>query len=188
MLRKRNNEFEDYIQEGFAAIREQTGAWLLWVNPPVVCCGMRGKMPIFAMVGTAPYDVGGWAHGDYMEPRAIGVELKESRKYKSSLPIIGLEKKGSGLQYHQIEALAALHREGHYAGVLWNNGGAIGFASGDVVASAFYDYEVSRIAEENGQRPVKGSRSISWSQFSVVIGETPDAWFLENLYVPKERD
>lgn len=186
MLRRRSNHFENYAQEGFAAIRELTGTWLFWVNPPVVPCGTRGNMPIFAMTGTAMFDLGGWTHQDYAaEKQAIGVELKSTKRYKSNLPIIGLDKKGSGLQYHQIEALAALHREGHMAGVLWNNGGSIGVIKGEVINAAFIDYLTSVEVEKNGGRPAKGARSISWAKFSTVIGTSPEAWFLESFWKPK---
>jgi len=187
VLRRRSNEFENDVQEGFVAIREKTGAWLHWVNPPVTPCGVRGNMPIFAMTGTALYDLAGWTHQDFATPQSIGVELKQSSKYKASLPIIGPNKKGSGLQYHQLEGLAAMHREGHIAGLLWSNGGAIGVAKGEVLASAFYDYEVSRIAEEAGQRPTKGARSIRWDKFCMVIGEEPEAWYLECFHLPRSK-
>jgi hypothetical protein len=183
MLRRRSNEFENEIQEGFAAVREHTGAWLYWVNPPVVPCGVRGKMPVFAMTGPAMFDLGGWTHQDFSKTQAIGVELKSTKKYKSNLPIIGLDKKGSGLQYHQIEALAALHREGHIAGVLWNNGGSIGVLKGEAINAAFIDYMTSVTVEEAGGRPAKGSRSISWSKFNMVIGTGPEAWYLENFHI-----
>ena len=184
MLRKRSNEFENYIQTGFAAIRQTTGAWLHWVNPPVCPIGMRGKMPIFAMVGSALYDIGGWTDNTKARHAAIGIELKESGKYKNSIPIIKPEGKGSGVQYHQLEALAALHRDGGLAGLVWSNGGIIGYANGEVLASAFYDYEVSRVCEERGKPVTLGVRSISWKKFATVHGNAPESWWLEGFHNP----
>jgi hypothetical protein len=112
----------------------------------------------------------------------LGVELKETGHFHSSMPIIRRDRKGSGLQHHQIEALAALHRDGHIAGLLWNNGGIIGYCAGDVIAASYYEFEVSLKAEEMGKTPKKGARSISWQKFSPIHGDDPADWYLEQIH------
>jgi len=185
MLQKRSNPFEDYIQQGFAAIRAKTGAWLHWVNPAVRPIGLRGNMPVFAMVGSALYDIGGWTNENNAVHRAVGIELKASTKFKQNIPIIKPESKGSGVQYHQLEALAALHRDGGIAGLVWNNGGVIGYASGEVLAAAFYDYETSRVCEEMKRPITKGVRSLSWQKFATVEGTNHESWWLEGFHKPR---
>ena len=187
MLRKRSNQFENWIQGGFAEVRRSTGAWLVWINPPVTPIGLKGKMPIFAMTGSALFDLGGWTNAERAEPAFIGVELKETRQYHSSLPIIRRDRKGSGLQHHQIEALAGLHRDGHIAGLLYSNGGIIGWCGGEVLAAAYYEFEVSIAAEEMGKPPKKGARSIKWSQFSPVVGDQPHSWYTEMVHREKQK-
>lgn len=184
-MKARANQFENYIQTGFDAIREKTGAYLLWVNPPVVPCGIRGRMPVFAMSGSAPFDLGGWTNEKFAQPRAIGVELKETRDQKVSLPIIGPERQGSGLQYHQLEALSALHRDGHISGLLWCNGGIIGYLSGEALAAAHYDFEVSLEVQKMGKKLTQGARSIRWDKFKIVQGDDPEDWYVEGFHVSK---
>lgn len=184
-MRKRSNQFESFIQEGFAEIRKTSGAWLFWINPPVVNIGLKGKMPIFCMTGSALFDLAGWTHADRAAPRMIGVELKESGRFQTSLSIVKRGRQGSGLQHHQIEALAALHRDGHIAGLLWNNGGVIGFCDGETIASAYYNFEVGLRAEEMGKAPTKGAKSIRWEAFSPVHGDKPEDWYLEKVHKEK---
>jgi hypothetical protein len=185
MPRKRSNKFEDWIQNGFAEVRKTTGAWLVWINPPVTPIGLKGKMPIFAMTGSALFDLGGWTNGNRAAKAFIGVELKETRQHHPSLPIIRRDRKGSGLQHHQIEALAGLHRDGHIAGLLWSNGGIVGWCDGEVLAAAYYEFEVSLAAEDMGKAPKKGARSISWQKFSPVMGDKPEDWYMEKVHREK---
>jgi len=186
-MRKRGNQFENWIQNGFAAIRRDTGAWLVWINPPVTPIGLKGKMPIFAMTGSALFDLGGWTNGARAEKAFIGVELKETRQFSPSMPIIRRDRKGSGLQHHQLEALAGLHRDGHLAGLLWSNGGIVGFCGGETLAAAYYEFETSLVTEDLGKTPQKGTRSISWQKFSPVLGDQPDDWYKEKLHKELER-
>ena len=74
--------------------------------------------------------------------------------------LIHPESKGAGLQYHQLETLAAVHRDGGLAYVLWRNGGMVGRLSGDKIAAAFFEYTVSLKMEDEGQVVKKGVRSI----------------------------
>ena len=181
MLRKRANDFEDFVQRGFAAIREKTGAWLYWVNPPMVPTRFAGKCPLYAPTGSALYDIGGWT-GPTAVPQAIGFELKATGKFEKTLPIIAPGKKGGGLQYHQLEALAAMHRDGHMAGLLWNNAGIVGYCVGETLAAAFYDYEVSRASEEMNKKVQRGVRSLSWGKFTTVQADEPEAFYIEGFH------
>lgn len=56
--------------------------------------------------------------------RAVAMEAKNTRERTTSLPIIAHDRKGSGLQEHQLHAcVEAAGRFGTLAVVVWNNGG-----------------------------------------------------------------
>jgi hypothetical protein len=59
----------------------------------------------------------------------IAMEAKHNDKVKTSMPIAPPKKKGKkagdGLQYHQLEALAAVANNGGIARVVWRNGGLV---------------------------------------------------------------
>jgi hypothetical protein len=162
------NEFEKEYESHFPTIRTKTGAFLFRMYPPIRGTGMRGTMPVFVIVGRALFDVGGWYEVDddgLKRAVFIGVELKATKQRHPSLPIIGKDSHGSGLQAHQLEALASLHRNGGIAKVVYNNGGVIGVLDGEQIAKVFYDYGVSLAAERMGKKPAMGSRSIRWDMF-----------------------
>lgn len=170
------NKFEKDFEDKFPAIRKKTGAFLYRLYPPTKIGGMRGTMPCWIQTGRALFDVAGWLptplqtlDGKKVKANlAIGIELKETKDVHSSLRIVGDDGSGSGLQAHQLEALAAVHRDGGIARVLWNNGGVVAVLDGEEIAQAHFTYGVSVQAEKMRKKPALGSRSIPWSLFRRV--------------------
>jgi hypothetical protein len=169
------NQFEKDFEAKFPIIRKRTGAYLYRLWPPMRIAGMRGSMPSFVQVGRALFDVAGWHPRkdmvDGLQQRsaiAIGIELKDTKDRHSSLRIVGDDGSGSGIQAHQLEALAAVHRDGGIARVLWSNGGQVGVLDGEEIVAAHFTYGVSVQAEKMRKKPALGSRSIPWSLFREV--------------------
>lgn len=172
--------FEKEFEALFPMILKRTGAFLNRLYPPMRMAGLRGTMPCFVQTGRALFDVVGWMPipaeflgdnglvGEHKLARVIGIEQKANRDAKSSMRIVGEDGSGSGLQAHQLEALAAVHRSGGIARVLWNNGGIVGVLDGDAIAASFYAYGVSVQAEKMRKKPAAGSRSISWKLFRQI--------------------
>jgi hypothetical protein len=52
--------------------------------------------------------------------------------------------------------------------VLWDNGGEIGYATGETLRLAKLQYETSMKVEAQRKTPARGSRSIPWGLFGVV--------------------
>jgi hypothetical protein len=128
-------------------------------------------MPIFTQVGRALYDVAGWIPVEIdgrKVAQAIGIELKSTKQRHPSLPIISADGSGSGVQAHQLEALASIHRDGGIARLMWSNGGVIGVMDGDEIAHTFFSYGVSLAAEKAHKTPARGSRSVPWGLFREV--------------------
>jgi len=176
------NDFEKDFEEKFTIIRKCTGAFLFRLYPPTRCVGMNGKMPSFVQCGRALFDVAGWmGERTSINGRAcfIGIEQKATKQRHPSMAIIGADANGSGLQAHQLESLAALHRDGGIARVMWCNGGVVGVLDGDEIARTFFDYGVSLAAQKLGKKPAKGSRSIPWALFRTInLDEEPWAVIL----------
>jgi penicillin-binding protein-related factor A (putative recombinase) len=155
------NAFEKQIGDTFESYRAAGVAELFFLFPPMRVVGMIGKMPAHIPCGKAPYDVSGYFIGSGV---AIGAELKQTAEHENSLSIVGPEKKGSGLHYHQLQALLELHRAGGSAFLLWNNGGEIGLLDGARIAVVSVGYEASL----KSKNPARGSRSIPWGMFAPV--------------------
>lgn len=185
-------EFEKRVESKFSLIRQRSKAFLFWLFPPTRCVGMRGTCPVHVIVGRALFDIAGWipTSGDFFgeaeavpplpsDQRAaitVGIEVKENGDWHTSMRIIAEDGSGSGLQAHQLEALAAVHRDGGIARVLWSNGGQIGVLGGEEIAAAWFNYGVSVQAEKMRKEPAKGSRSIPWSLFTVIdFDDHPEA-------------
>lgn len=191
------NHFEKEIEDLFPAIRKRTGAFLFRLYPPTRCVGMRGSMPVFVQTGRALFDVAGWLPAVFEDlkklknPAAItiGIELKSTTSAHTSLAIIGEDGRGSGLQAHQLEALAAVHRDGGIAKLVWNNGGIVGMLDGDGLEAAFFHYGVSLQAERARKNIAKGSRSISWKMFRVIgLSEHPEEIVTRNVPTPTLKE
>lgn len=165
--------FEKVVEETFPIIRKDHGYFLRWLYPPVRPVGTRGKCPVFVIVKSELYDIHGWSG----KGKAVGIEVKDNTSYHSSLPIVHPDSKGSGLQFHQLEALAALHRDGGESGILWRNGGLIGLLRGTSIENIFTDYMISLKVEEAGKTPARGTRSIGWDKFMPIPENNPEKWF-----------
>jgi len=107
--------------------------------------------------GQAPFDLYGWT---CKCAQAVGVELKSTAKKERRLPIVGEGKKGSGIQKHQLDALASLAGCGGVARIVWSNGGEIGVLSNDDILQA------QALYAEGG----RGTRSIPWGWFRAAEG------------------
>jgi hypothetical protein len=166
------NDFEKLVGKTFPAYRAIKEAELFFLHPPMRAAGFKGSAPCWVQVGKAPYDLGGFYYDRV--GTAIGVELKETSQHENRLSIIGKDKKGSGLQHHQLLALVELHRAGGMAALVWNNGGEIGVLGGTGLVNAFLTYDA---AAKSQNAPV-GSKSILWGAFTPVplgVGGLP-AW------------
>ncbi len=160
------NAFEKLIGKTFDGYRVAKKANLYFLFPPMRVAGMMGKAPCFVQTGKAPYDVGGYLLNGYA--KAVGVELKETADHATSLSIIAPDKKGSGLHYHQLDSLVAIHEAGGYAALLWSNGGEIGRADGEVLSMIKTHYDTSLKLEATKKTVPRGSRSILWGHFKPV--------------------
>lgn len=170
------NQFEKDFEAKFLVIRTKTNAFLRPLHAPMRIGGMRGTMPCWIQVGRALFDVAGWKeqtlfneHGDKVKVAAyVAIELKENKDVKSTLRIVGDDGSGSGVQAHQLEALASVHRAGGISRILWNNGGIVAVLDGDEIAQAHFSYGVSVQAEKMRKGFAKGTRSIPWALFRRV--------------------
>lgn len=160
------NQFESLIGKTFQQYRDAKVAGLVFLHPPMRIAGMMGRVPCFVQSGKAPFDVGGMFYDK--AGTVIGAELKETREHENSLPIVGPEKKGNGLQYHQLESLVTVYEQGGVALVVWSNGGEVGVIGGAEIALAKLQYDTSMKVEKAGKSFAKGSRSILWGRFVAV--------------------
>lgn len=175
------NDFERQIGKTFQQYRDAKVANLLFLHPPMRVAGMMGKVPCFIQAGKAPFDVGGVLYDEC--GTLVGAELKETKDHEHSLSIVHPEKKGSGLQYHQLAALVEVHLAGGIALLVWSNAGEIGVLAGDGLHLAKVQYDASLKAEAAKKTPAKGSRSILWGHFKTVKYGHNDM----PLWLPKPR-
>jgi penicillin-binding protein-related factor A (putative recombinase) len=113
--------FEKELDHTFDSLMRSEGvAFLARMSEPTAPSPRLGKFGR-VLSGTAPYDFYGMMKGG----KHIAMEAKHNDKRKASLPIIGYKKKGSGLQFHQLEALANVALHGGIARVVWCNGGVV---------------------------------------------------------------
>jgi len=157
---------EKLIEASFAEYLTAGSATLMILYPRMRAAGFVGKAPAWVQVAKAPFDVAGYYH---RTARFIACEIKENKDSHTSLKIIAPEKKGTGLQYHQLEALVAVHNNGGLACVVWDNGGEWGFLDGVRLKHAKTAMDASLKAEKNGYpNASRGSRSILWGNFAPI--------------------
>lgn len=168
------NVFEEQFKTTFKEVRRRHGAYIFQLFPPVRPVKSRGKCPTFVMSGRALFDFAGWSK----DGRFIGIELKSNEEYKTALAIVGPNNHASGLAFHQLEALAAVQRDGGQAYLLWKNSGRVGRLAGDAVAERFKTYIESLKNEEETGKIIKGTRSIPWGEFTEVEKDLSD-WYVE---------
>lgn len=173
------NAFETEIFATFPSYESQGVAHLSIMFPPMRVAGQNGHMPCYIPVGKADYDAGGYYLKDAV---TIGVELKETTDHENSLSIVHPDRKGSGLQYHQLKALCDLDDNGGMALLLWSNGGEIGVARGSVLQVALRMYDMAMAVEDMRKTPARGAKSILWGHFQKVQrGPTDKPMWLPSL-------
>lgn len=156
---------EKLIEKSFDEYRTSGTAQLFIMYPKMRAAGMLRNIPAWIQVAKAPFDVAGY----YMKyGRFIGVEIKENADRRTSLKIIPPDKKGTGLQYHQLEALVNVHLAGGLAGVVWDNGGEWLWIDGSRLKAAKARMDQSLRAEKLGYPNERGARSIVVGEFAPV--------------------
>lgn len=172
--------FERQIEKSFAEYKSSRIACLMFLYPKMRMAGHLKNTPAFVQVAKSPYDISGYY---YETGRYIACELKESSGRETSLPMIAPGKRGTGLQYHQLEALVDVHDAGGLACLVWNNGGEIGYLDGSRLKAAKSALDTSIEAERLGlPNATRGQRSILWGNFQLVH-ELPNG---VPLWLPKE--
>lgn len=174
-------DFEKAMEKSFGEYYTVGLARLQFVHPRMKVGGMRGNTPMFVQVAKAPYDLDGYF---LKGARYIACEVKENGKHKTSLPIIAPLKKGTGLHYHQLEALVQVHESGGLACVVWDNAGEVGFLDGSRLKAAKAAMDTALKAKAEGYpETARGSRSILWGNFQSVgiNGMGAPLWLDEKL-------
>ena len=95
----------------------------------------------------------------------IGAEIKATSSRDKSLPIIGPGKKGTGLKYHQLNALAGLAEAGGISRLIWCNEGDIGVLASEDILVAYRVYEQAMQSEASNKDAARGAKSIQWERF-----------------------
>ena len=158
--------FEKVVEKSFTEYLSSGVASLKFLFPKMRMSGYLGKTPAFVQVGKAPYDVDGYF---IQTGQFIACEIKENGERHNSMHIVGPDKKGTGLQYHQLVALVHAHGSHAFAALLWNNGGEIGILDGSRLTAAKASIDTAIKAEEAGYPDgKKGAKSIPWGHFSPV--------------------
>lgn len=174
-------EFEKVMEKSFAEYTTSKTAYLQFLYPKMRMAGYIGKAPGFVQCAKAPYDIDGY----YMDgsARHIACEVKENADHHASLKIIMPEKRGTGLQYHQLEALVRAHESKCLACVVWSNGGEVGYLDGTRLKAAKQSVDASLKAEKMGLPNQKGMRSILWGNFTAVRINSKGVplWLPENV-------
>jgi hypothetical protein len=159
--------FENEVGLSFPAYRILNIACLAFMPVPTVPSKARARngMPYRVLSGKGPFDVYGYTCHD---ARFVGAEIKMSRKRRTSLPIIGPHQHGSGLQYHQLDALANLAENNGVARIVWSNCGEVGILHSRHINNALKTYEHAMKSLASHKTPPSGSRSILWDLFEPV--------------------
>ncbi len=190
--RDQGNIFEHQIEATFETYMAASIAHLSMYPVPMRPTGQRHpvtKQPLYAEKGKAPFDVWGWLHHD---GRVIGAELKCTNERAVSLPIVvpdamGQPRKGTGLQFHQLDSLKCVAHCGGLARLVWNNAGEVGVLRGDAIKNAWTVAWNAWRTDIAGKHSKPGSKSIKWDLFEVVgykglVIERPPvlAWLLHD--------
>lgn len=161
-------DFEREIESGFKAYAAANIAMLEMMPVPTAPAHInhpRYNYPLYMLSGKAPFDV----YGLLMQRGTfVGAELK-STKEKASLPIVAPAKNGDGIQYHQLDALAAVARNGGVARLVWHKEGMVGVLKETQIINVLKNYDEAMKVERTGKSkaPV-GSKSIKWEKFEPV--------------------
>jgi penicillin-binding protein-related factor A (putative recombinase) len=136
--------FEKELDHTFDSLMRSEGvAFLARMSEPTAPSPRLGKFGR-VLSGTAPYDFYGMMKGG----KHIAMEAKHNDNRKASLPIIGEKRKGSGLQWHQLQALAHVSEHGGIARIVWDNGGVVMAIGNDKIMA------VQRSYQEGGRKSI----------------------------------
>jgi len=117
----KGRSFEKELEATFDSIRIKEDVALIAAMPVPTAPSFVGGRSVRVLKGKAPFDYWGMFKGG----RFLGMEAKMTSASKKSLAIVAPLKRGSGLQWHQLEALAAVARNDGVARIVWCNGGLI---------------------------------------------------------------
>jgi penicillin-binding protein-related factor A (putative recombinase) len=143
-MNNHGKDWEDELGHSFdALIRSEGVAKIAKMPVPTAPRFIRGVMAR-VLCGTAPYDFYGYMRGG----QHIAMEAKHNDKRKTSMPIVAKKKKSSGLQEHQLDALAAAAESGCIARLVWRNGGVVMAIGNDKIMA------VQRSYQEGGRKSI----------------------------------
>ena len=157
------NAFERLIQDTFQSYREAGIAIMATLPVPMRPSGARNPQgaPYWLPAGNSPFDVYGWVmHSGVF----IGAELKSTHR-RTSLAIRPPGKKGSGVYWHQLDALKNLASCGGWARLLWCNDGEIRVMTNEGIVNAWMSASTAIVHIKNDRKPEKGLLSIRWQDF-----------------------
>ncbi len=160
----KGSAFEKRIEPSFKVYHEAGIARLAFMPVHSIVVG-----PARMLVHTkkAPFDVYGYLVSG---ARMIGCELKSSVRQRS-LHIVRPDAHGSGLQFHQLDALAMLAEAGGISRIVWENEGEVGVIGNESILAAHKLY-MTALASEKSHRDVKeGRKSIRWERFEHIDQE-----------------
>lgn len=161
----RGGRFEAEIGRSFEFYAKKKIAYCEFMPIPTVPIHLKwDNRPVRILSGKAPFDVYGLVAND---GRFIGAELKDSQR-KNSLAIIAPDKTGSGVQFHQLDALVNVARNGGIARIVWSNAGEVGILTGPKIIQAWQIYTQALTSERSGKDVARGTKSISWEQFITI--------------------
>lgn len=158
----RGKDFEKEIELSFPVYSDRNVACLDFMPVPTIII-KKGNGVVAIPKRKAPFDVYGFwcADGTF-----VGAELKASQR-KERLPIVGPNKKGDGLQFHQLDALYNLAKHNGMARLLWCNGGQIGVIGSNKLMYYYLTFVQAMKSEISG-RASSGDKSIPWESFTEV--------------------
>ena len=129
-------DFEKTLEATFDSIRIKEDVALIAAMPVPTAPSFAGGRSVRVLKGKAPFDYWGMFKGG----RFLGMEAKMTSAVKKSLAIVGPMRRGSGLQWHQLEALATVARNDGVARIVWNNGGLIMNMGNRGILAVYQDY------------------------------------------------
>lgn len=158
-------DFEKDVEDTFVAYSKANIARLAIMPVPTKPSGTsRSGAPLYVRSGKAPFDVYGYLVRNGI---MVGAELKASVR-KPSLRVIMPDSRGSGLQYHQLDALSGLAGCGGKSRIVWNNGGEIGVLTSESIMVAWRVVTKALQSEQSGRQVKIGAKSIDWALFTTV--------------------
>jgi len=157
--------FEKEIERSFEGYSRGHVARLDFMPTPVRQIGMRDGVPMYVRTGKAPFDVYGYRLRDAV---MIGAELKANSHPQTSLALVGPEASGSGVQFHQLDALAGLAQAGGMARLVWDNGGEILVLTSAGIVTAWQAFTQALTSERSNRTAQPGAKSIKPENFTPV--------------------